>query len=234
MPVLPNAKTVRQKKTTPAASTQLHLKIAEIRDNVLVLKNGGMRAILQTSSVNFNLKSEPEQQSIIISYQGFLNTLEFPIQIVVRSKKLDIQKYLENLEVVAEKQMNPLLKKETFEYKEYIKKLVEYADIMEKLFYVVVPYDPFGSKKTSIITQFIDFITPRDSISKIKQRRLEFDTLKKNLSGRVNSVTAGLQSCGLRVNQLSTSEIVELFYNIYNPLTSRNQKITNLDDISVV
>ena len=126
----------------PGQSTQRFLQIAEVRDNVLVLKNGGVRTILKTSSINFNLKSEAEQNSIIYAYQNFLNSLEFPIQIVVRSKKLEIDEYLEKIRGYGDKQPNPLLKKQTLEYVEYIKKLVEYADIMEKEFYVVVPYDP--------------------------------------------------------------------------------------------
>ncbi len=228
-----NDKTTHQKKTSNMASTQLHLKIAEIRDNVLVLKNGGMRSIIKTSSVNFNLKSESEQQALIIGYQNFLNTLEFPLQIVIRSKKLDAIKYLDHLKEVADKQENPLLKKQTYEYKEYIKKLVEYADIMEKNFYVVIPIDPYRAKKKNIIAQFLEFITPNDSIEKIIQRRNEFENLKKGLLTRVNSVKTGLEQIGLRCDQLTTQEIIELFYEIYNPVTSRNQKINNIDELDI-
>ena len=131
----PKAKdTVRQKKGTSAASTQLHLNIAEIKDDVVVLKNGGVRAILQTSSVNFNLKSEDEQNSIIYAYQSFLNSLEFPIQIHVQSRKLDIDKYVDSVKEKASQHENPLLKQQTLEYADYVQKLIEYADIMEKNF----------------------------------------------------------------------------------------------------
>ena len=130
------AKSVQQKKGSIQQSTQLYLNIAEIRDNVFVLKNGWMRSILQVSSINFNLKSEQEQNAIIYAYQGFLNTIDFPIQILVRSRKLDIDAYLDSLNEKREKQTNMLLQRQTFEYIEYIKKLVEYADIMEKNFYV--------------------------------------------------------------------------------------------------
>ena len=122
-------------------STQMHLKIAEIHDDTVVLKNGGLRGILKTSSINLNLKSEAEQNAVIYSYQNFLNTLEFPIQIVVRSKRLDLEAYIEKLKKIGVKQSNPLLQKQTFEYVEYISRLVEYADIMEKKFYVVIPQD---------------------------------------------------------------------------------------------
>src|SRR3989338_8598088 len=100
---------VRQKKTSPSLSTQLFLDIAEIKDNVVVLKNGGIRAILQTTSINFNLKSEEEQNAIIYGYQSFLNSLEFPIQIVVRSRKLDLERYLVKLESQTKNLTNILL-----------------------------------------------------------------------------------------------------------------------------
>ena len=113
-------KTVRQ-KGSPEASTQRFLPVSEIRDGVAVLKNGGVRAILKTSSVNFNLKSVEEQNALIYAYQGFVNTLEFPVQILVRSRKLDIDVYVANLTKTAKAQQNPLLRKQTFEYIEYIK-----------------------------------------------------------------------------------------------------------------
>nr|MBP9771149.1 hypothetical protein [Candidatus Gracilibacteria bacterium] len=106
-------------------STQAHIRIAEIRENVVVLKNGGMRAVLKTSSINFNLKSEQEQNSIVYAYQSFLNSLEFPIQILIRSKKLDIDDYIDGVKKIGEKQTNKLLQEQTMEYAQYIKRLVE-------------------------------------------------------------------------------------------------------------
>lgn len=223
-----NDKTVRQKKGQVAASTQRFLPVAEIRDGTAVLKNGGIRAILKTSSVNFNLKSSDEQNALIYAYQGFLNTLEFPIQILVRSRKLDIDLYVSKLGDIAKAQQSPLLRKQTLEYAEYIKKLVEYADIMEKDFFVIVPHDPLRAKKVSTIQKFLAAINPQDSLEQIRQRHREFDRLKKSLSQRVNVVKAGLEGCGLKVEELSTNEIVELFYQIYNPETSRNQKLQNV------
>ena len=163
----PSKDTVRQKKGAPAASTQLYLNIAEIKDDVLVLKNGGLRAILQTSSVNFNLKSEEEQNAIIYSYQSFLNSLDFPIQIVVQSRKLDVDKYIENVRNMAEKHENPLLKQQTLEYAEYVQKLIEYADIMEKNFYVIVPFDPYRAQKLNIFAKFMQRISAQDSVDAI-------------------------------------------------------------------
>jgi type IV secretory pathway VirB4 component len=221
-------KTVHQKKTKITASTQRFLPIGEIRDNTLVLKNGGIRAILRTSSVNFNLKSSEEQNALIYAYQGFLNTISFPIQILIRSRKLDIDMYLDRLNALAKKQESPLMRKQTLEYMEYIKKLVEYADIMEKNFYVVIPYDPMRARDISLFKKFSRSITPDDSITNIRIRHREFDKLRKKLAQRVNIVRAGLEGCGLQVIELDTNRIVELFYQIYNPQTSRNQKISHL------
>lgn len=229
-----NDKTVKQKKGTSMTSTQKFLTIGEIRDDVLVLKNGGVRSILSVSSVNFNLKSEDEQNALIYSYQGFLNTIKFPIQILVRSRKLDIDVYVSKLVRIAKLQENPLLKKQTTEYIEYIKKLVEYADIMEKSFFVIVPIDPLRSQNLSTFQKFLRAITPQDSIQAIRQRHREFDAVKKKLMQRVDTVKAGLEGCGLQVEKLNTNEIVQLFYRIYNPNISKNQKLEYADDLNVI
>ncbi len=211
-------------------STQIHLKIAEIHDDTVILKNGGVRAVLKTSSVNLNLKSEEEQNAVMYSYQSFLNSLEFPIQIVVRSKKLDLDAYIEKLKKIAVKQANSLLQKQTFEYIEYVSRLVEYADIMEKEFYVVVPQDPFGQDSKGLWRSFKEYIFPEDSVSKIKERQRQFTELKKKLQDRVNVIRSGLEGCGLRVNPLDTQELIELFYQTYNPQSSRVQKVTDAND----
>ncbi len=229
----PPKDTVRQKKGSPAASTQLYLNIAEIKDDVVVLKNGGLRAVLQTSSVNFNLKSEEEQNSIIYAYQGFLNSLDFPIQIMMQSRKLDIDKYVGHVKETAEKHENPLLKEQTLEYADYVQKLIEYADIMEKNFYVIVPYDPYRAQNLNIFAKFMKSISAQDSVEAIKRRHHEFDELKKHLTERVNSVKSGLEACNLRVTQLTTSQLVELFYQIYNPQTARNEKIEDVSKVDL-
>ncbi len=227
--------TVRQgqSKNSPSLSTQTYLKIAEIRDDTLVLKNGGLRAILRVSSINFNLKSEEEQNAIIYSYQGFLNTLEFPVQIVIRSKKLDIDEYLEKLKKMGEKQTNALLQRQTYEYVEYISKLVEYADIMEKEFFVVIPYDPYRSEKLNYIQKFFQNINAKDIYENIKKRHEEFEQLKKGLNQRVNISKSGLENCGLKVSQIDTKGLIELFYNIYNPSASRYEKAKNIKETNI-
>ena len=226
-------KSVKGSKKDALSSTQLYLKVSEIRDDTAILKNGGLRAVLKTSSVNLNLKSEEEQNAVIYSYQNFLNSLEFPIQIVVRSKKLDLEHYIEKLKKIGVKQSNPLLQKQTFEYIEYISRLVEYANIMEKQFYVVIPQDPLGEERRGLIKSFLEAIFPADNATKIKTRHAHFEELKKRLTQRVNTVRAGLESCGLQVDLLGTQDLIELFYETYNPLTSRSQKFTAEDELAL-
>lgn len=225
--------TVKNGKKNTTRSTQLHLRIAEIRDNVVVLKNGGIRTVLRTSSVNIHLKSEEEQNAVIYSYQNFLNTLEFPIQIVVRSKKLELDNYIDNLKDLAKKQRNTLLKEQTLDYIDYIQRLIEYADIMQKEFYVIVPYDPIRAQNVNFIQKFIQYMTPKDSIVQLRQRHREFETLKKGLSQRANVVKAGLENCGLRVEELKTGDLITLFYECYNPRTSRLQKFKKSEELEI-
>lgn len=231
-----NKETVQDGKKNRQAtskSTQTYLRIAEIRDNVVTLKNGGLRAVLKTSSINFNLKSEQEQNAIIQAYQSFLNSLEFPVQILVRSKKLDIDDYIDSVRDIGDKQQNKLLQEQTYEYADYIQKLIEYADIMAKEFYVVVPYDPARAQSVSKIQSFFRRLAPKDSAGEIKRRHEEFDDLNKNLTQRINIVSSGLEACGLEVNQASTPEIIELFYNSYNPISARNAKIKDLQETDI-
>lgn len=232
-PFSKNSKSTRAAQAAAQAATQLHLKIAEIRDGTLILKNGGLREILRCSCLNFNLKSEEEQNSIIYSYQAFLNTLEFPIQIVIRSKKLDLDHYLDNLKKLGEKQTNTLLQRQTFDYIDYIRRLIEYADIMEKEFYVVVPMDPTRTEGKNFVAKFWERMHPADSVSGILQRHAEFDKLKKTLQQRVNVITSGIENCGIKVESLTTEEIISLFYQQYNPLTARNQKIEDASQFQV-
>lgn len=228
-----NDKAVKQGKKDTASSSQLYLKIAEIRDDTVVLKNGGIRGILKVSSINFNLKSEDEQNAIIYSYQGFLNSLEFPIQIVVRSKRLDIDNYIDQLNGLGEKQTNALLQRQTYEYIDYIQRLVEYADIMEKEFFVIVPFDPFRAVKPNVVQRFFQNLSPKDSFIELEKRQKEFLQLKKSLNQRLNVVKSGLENTGLQVGQLKTKDLIELFYEIYNPLTSRTQKFNEVEELNI-
>lgn len=231
---MPDATIHAAKNKQPQFSTQLYLRIAEIHDDVVVLKNGGVRAVLSVGSVNINLKSEDEQNALVYSYQNFLNALEFPVQIVVRSKKLDVSGYLEKLDDVRMHQRNELMKRQVAEYTDYIRRLVDVADIMQKEFYVIVPYDPYRAQNSNMLEKFWDFIHPADSETAFRQRRKEFQTLVKPLGQRVDTVRAGLESCALPARQLTTKELIALFYDVYNPLTARTQKIDDITKTNLV
>jgi type IV secretory pathway VirB4 component len=210
------------KKTPKAPSTQRFLPIKEIREGTVVMKDGSMRAVIMVSSINFSLKNEEEKDSIINSYQGFLNSLEFPIQIMIASRKLHLDNYMKSLDDAYNSQTNELLRLQTSEYIAFIHELLEYANIMEKRFFVVIPFFPIGIKKDTFISKLIN--TP-------KQFDADFETLKMELSQRVDHVISGLSSVGLRCVALDTEDLIELYYTSYNPDTAGEEKIHNAEEL---
>lgn len=217
-------KTVRKAKKVSKMATQRFVPISEIRNDTVLLKRGGLRAVLEVEALNFNLKSETEQQGIIAGYESFINTLTFPLQIVVRSTKVNIDPYIEQIHQMANKQENDLLRDQTNAYATFVEKIVEVADIMQKRFLVVVPLDDTEEKK-SPLSQFFSWIGIDDSTSKINYRRKYFNEKANKLKDRVNLVDAGLRNIGLITKRLSTMELIELYYQIYNPNTSQEQKM---------
>ncbi len=216
--------TVRQRKKGVLSGTQRFVPIAEIRGDAVILKNGGVRAVLQVEALNFNLKSETEQQGIISGYESFVNTLFFPLEIVIRSARMNIDPYLVKLRDIGEKQENELLKHVTFSYADFIEKLVDVADIMQKKFYVVVPLDHTIRKRT-LLEKFFGWISPDDSGAKATARSREFADLNRKIKERVNLVQTGLENIGLMSRRLSTHDLIELYYQIYNPHTSLEEKL---------
>lgn len=174
-----------KKKKKPDATTQKYLPFSQIRENIIIMKDSSARVVLKCSTINFLLKSTEEQDSIIISFQRFLNALDFPVQIMIRSTKLDIDGYLEKLKSKAVQQENELLQNQTYEYIDYLKKLVEVAQIMKKEFYIIVPFDNEENqsvKQTGIFGVFKSFwraINSADDIGKIKNQIKNFSTMKK-------------------------------------------------------
>ncbi len=197
---------------------QEFLEIAEIKQGVVVLKSGEYRVILKTTNINFSLKSETEQNAIIFAYRNFLNSLNNPLQIVIRSRELDIDFYLEKLKGYLNKQTNELLKLQTEEYIEYIKRLVEVANILDKQFFVVVPFTASEDTKQG----FSKFFT-----SKAALLRKDFENAKIQLFQRADNISSQLSSVGIKVDRLTTRDIVQLFYDIYNPAQSISQKMNH-------
>ncbi len=195
-------------------TTQQFLDIKEVRDGIITLKNGGLRAVLMVSAINFNLKAAEEQQAIIESFKHFLNSLEFPIQILVQSRPLDPSPYLKKLEEVRNQQINELLRLHTTEYIDFIKTIIGAARIMSKNFYVIVGLEPVGPG--------------RRKFSFFSSRREE---QLRELRKRAQTISSALAGLGLSNVQLNTQELLELFYSSYNGDVSYRQK---LFDVSVV
>ncbi len=217
---------VKEKKNIPwwsDGSVQRHLPFSQIRENIIIMKDSSARMVLRCSTINFLLKSTEEQDSIIIGFQRFLNALDFPVQIIIRSTKLDINGYLDKLSNLAVKQKNPLLQNQTYEYIEYLHKLVEVAQIMKKEFYIVIPFDQEewkSVKDTTIVGIFKNFwksINGMNDISKVRQQIRDFWNLKKWLSNRVNVIKTSLENIGIRGTPLEKIELVRFLTDYYNP-----------------
>lgn len=203
------------KASSSAAASQDFVPIKEVRDGVVVLKDGGMRSILMCSSVNFALKSEEEKTGFIFQFQNFLNSLDFTVQIYVQSRELDIRPYIQTLEEAYQKQTDDLMRIQIKEYITFIQRFVEGANIMTKQFFVVVPYNP-------------TVLNPLDAsgggllsslFGKKKEVKVQ-NTFEENvtqLDQRIAIVQQGLIRTGIRSVQLDTEEVIELFYKIFNP-----------------
>lgn len=191
-------------------ATQDFVPIREIRDGIAILKDGSMRAIVMTSALNFALKSEDEQQSIIYQFQNFLNSVNFSIQIFVESRRLDIRPYIALLENRQKEQTNDLMKIQIKEYMEFVQTFTESTNIMTKSFFIVIPYSPakinVGKKKKKKKS--------KDDLSKFS---VDFEEHRSQLEQRVSVVQQGIVRCGIRAVQLGTEEVIEIFYKLFNP-----------------
>ncbi|MFA6098878.1 MAG: hypothetical protein WCV50_03835 [Patescibacteria group bacterium] len=212
------------------ASTQQHLNILEIKDGVVVLKDGTMRGVILVSSINFSLKSEEEQNAIISGYTQFINSLSFPLQIVIQSRKLNIDDYLERLKVVEKEQTNELLKLQTRDYRQYVTELVSLADIMSKRFYIVVPYANVSLRSKGFFSRFKEAVSPT-SVIHIKQKK--FETFRIELLKRIDFIIDGLSSMSLKAIQLDTQGLIELYYNTFNPDTYDQQKLVDINKLNI-
>ena len=198
-----------------ARATQEFVPIEEVKDGVIVMKDGSMRAVLAASSLNFSLKSDDEKTAILIQFQDFLNSLDFSVQIFLQSRRLDIRPYLALLENQKKNQTNSLMKIQIQEYIEFIKSFTEQTNIMKKSFYVVIPYAPSIAKQQGGITKklFSSSITTEQKALQTS----DFEEYRTQLEQRLSVVEQGLVRSGIRVARLGTEEIVELFYKIFNP-----------------
>ncbi len=217
----------------PGVSAQKYLDLSEIREDLVLLKDGTLRGVLAVSSINFALKSVDEQNAIVQAYMQFLNGLDFPIQVIIQSRKMNIDGYLRQLDENEKGPGSDLLKGQIRDYKEFIKQLVKMGDIMQKRFFVVVPFNPMGQKvagQKSFSDRLSDIFSPRVGIKLSEER---FQKYKFELSLRLNQIISGLSSMSLNAVQLDTQSLIELYYTVYNPELFEHQRLASLNELQV-
>lgn len=203
-----------------AKRTQDFVPIKEVRDGIIILKDGGLRSILLSSSINLSLKSTEEQEAVIMQFQSFINGLDFPVQIVMQSRRLDIRPYLLLLEERIKEQAEPLLKVQTKEYIDFVRSFTDEVNIMTKTFLVVVPYSSnIISSSASTIEKLVSGSAEKAAVENTKkaQELASFEEKRSQLDQRIGVIMSGLGALGIRSSQLKTDEVVELFYKTFNP-----------------
>jgi len=213
-------------------STQEHLDIEDIKDDYVFLKNGGVAAVIQTTAVNFDLLSEIEQDAMIGAFSMLLNSLTFPVQVIVRSRRLDISKYIDQVYKVEQQQKDPLLKFQAESYRKFVQDLIQTNDVLDKKFYVSIPSastsaKDLGASPLDSMRQFFGIHKKGVSIN-IEQAKKRGDA---ELPPKIDHIIKEFNRIGVRSRRLNTQELVELFFEIYNPSSIHGQRIrTNIND----
>lgn len=224
------AQQARQTTKNPN-STQSTLQLSEVRDNMVIMIDGSMRAVVACKSINFDLMSDREREGVEYSYQNFLNSLNFPVQILIRSQRVDIGPYLDKLVQTRRSQDNMLLGVLMDDYINYIDVLSQEANIMEKTFYIVVPYFPAGDA-ANLLEQGKGFFgklfaKPKNTVTRIDTAT--YQKAKDEIKNRVDNVVAGMFQIGVQSVQLDTKSLGELYYNFYNPDTAVRQPLGDFE-----
>ncbi len=215
-------------------SSQNSLLLSEIRDNMVIMADGSFCAVVACKSINFDLMSSREREGVEYSYQNFLNALNHPIQILIRSQRIDIGPYIDHLVQIRRNQDNMLLNVLMDDYINFIDVLSQEANIMDKSFYIVVPYYPQGDV-SNVIEQgkgFFDKIFAKTQNSATKIDTVTYEKAKTEIKNRVDGVMAGLFQIGVQSIQLDTKALGELYYNFYNPDTAVREPLGNFDNVT--
>lgn len=210
---------------TPSPSTQQLVSVREVRDSVLLLKDGSMRAIVEVSAINFELRSEDEQIAIIQNFQKFINSIDFPLQICIQSRRLYIDNYLKLASEASGQLDNELLRIQANEYIKFIKELSSLTNIMSKKFYIVVPFYVFEAPTKAGIMQSIRSIVGSNT-GTVEMPEEKFETYRNQLMQRSELIFGGLVGLGLKTRLLERDEMVQMFYNLYNPMTKSSEEKT--------
>jgi len=203
------------------------IDIKEIKSNTVILKDGSLRQVLIVGGINFSLKSEEEQQVILSAYQNFLNSLEFPVQILIHSRKINIQKYINNLIEIKNKETSPLLQNQIEEYIEFIRGFVKENAIMSKNFFIIVSFSPTSIEIQKGFASKIPFFSSKTKTSKSEQaqKNENFQENLEQINQRTAQIIDGLASIGLDAVVLNDEQLIELFYNYYNPETVEKESV---------
>lgn len=234
-PGAPGAAPLVKPAATNPNSTQNMLQIAEIRDGIVIMNDGSYRSVVMVNSINFDLMSRSEQEAVEYNYQNFLNSLFFPIQIFIRSQKVDMTPYIEKLDRIRAEHDNMLLSLLMDDYVGYIEALAQQTNIMDKKFYIVIPFFPHVAVQKQF-TQQKNFITGFAALfNKTEQHvvinEADLAKAKDELRNRVQTVLDGLQQCNIQALPLDTQELIELYYDTYNPDTATRQQLKNFGDM---
>lgn len=233
---MPTAPKPAAKPATHPNSTQNSLQIAEVRDGIVIMNDGSFRSVVMVKSINFDLMSPQEQEAVEYSYQGFLNSLYFQIQIFIRSQKVDLGPYVEKLDKIRTEHDNMLLALLMEDYIGYIAALSEQTNIMDKKFYVVIPFFPVIDAQKAL-TQSKNFLGGLGGLFNKKDQHVvinevDLENAKTELRNRVQSVLAGLSQCGIQGLPLDTQELIELYYDTYNPDTATRQQLKDFNNMT--
>lgn len=239
MPSQPGPQGGAQAKPQPAQkppsnpnSTQNTLLISEIRENMVIMKDGSFRAVVACKSINFDLMSSREREGVEYSYQNFLNSLTFPVQIFIRSQRVDIGPYIERLTNIRRAQDNMLLNVLMDDYIDFIDALSQEANIMDKSFFIIIPYFPTGdlSNVRDQAKGFFGKLFAKQQQGPVRIDKVMYDKARDEIKNRVDLVTSGLFAMGVKSVQLNTKELGELYYNIYNPDTAIREPLGNFQN----
>ena len=215
-------------------TTQNTLQISEIRENMVIMRDGSFRAVVACKSINFDLMSSREREGVEYSYQNFLNSLYFPVQIFIRSQRVDIGPYIDRLSTMRRNQDNMLLGVLMDDYINFIDALSQEANIMDKSFFIVTPFYPSGDlgDLRDQAKGFFGKLFAKQSNEPIKIDEAAYSKAKEEIGNRVNSVMSGLFQLGVKSVQLNTKELGELYYNIYNPDTAVREPLGDFDNVT--
>lgn len=213
-------------------TTQEHLDIYDIKDNFVILKNGAVSAVLQTNAVNFDLLSEIEQDAIIAAFSMLLNSITFSVQILIRSKKLDITKYIEKVQRIENKITDPLMKHQAEAYRKFVQDVIRRNEVLDKKFYVVVMSGAAASEPgTGPFDWFMKLLGTHNKRIDIINADQLLKTGRTEIEPKIDHVIKEFGRLGIKARQMNTQELVELYFDIYNPTTIHGQRIrTSVDD----